>query len=611
VKKYQRLTQLCSLIIISLVFWLSLNVYHRFEQEAQTGINLRIAVDPETGNQIGLPARWLSQPGQYESKHFSFEFYYTDLSPKSQFLYVPRYEQSLRLSLNGISINSPELLQHWPGPLNFNSAIVAIPDDLLTQANNTLEIEVSTGPLPAGSLSEIYIGEWEDLSSIYHFRLFFEEELRWINYGLFLMLFVISTIFSFTAKQAKLYQSLAIAIGVVLLIRAGIFSQIFPRVSLWVPYLFLLSPLGGIAFLAFSFELSERPGFRFIKYGLALSLLGFCAVIFSNLSIRSVALGCATPILILSVLIASIVIIVHSYKQPSPQNSLLFSGGSVFVFSLTHDALARGGLIDSNFMLSHVSTLLILTGLVILLMRRQASISSALTKSKQILSDRLKSQEQELETAFRDRAALEKKAATIEERERITAELHDGVAGDLATIIALSEADCSNGGLVRQTAKRALDEIRMIIDTFSFHQNGLVFALASFKERYNKMLSSLAIEFEWDMSTLPDDNSLNAEQTLDVLRIMQESVNNAIQHGKAKRIQITSAVADGLVTIKIRNSGGEQFVYKQTGYGVRNMHQRSAKLPQSGLTILPTIDGTEVSLRFAYDGTLFPNLPQA
>ncbi len=111
------------------------------------------------------------------------------------------------------------------------------------------------------------------------------------------------------------------------------------------------------------------------------------------------------------------------------------------------------------------------------------------------------------------------------------------------------------------------------------------------------------MNFSWFMSSAVEDDFLNAEQTVDVLRILQESVTNAIKHGKPRQIDI-SVERDGTrVIISVVNDGGKQFQASQSGHGIRNMMWRASKLQHGELAIKPIADGTVVILSFDIGNT--------
>lgn len=71
-----------------------------------------------------------------------------------------------------------------------------------------------------------------------------------------------------------------------------------------------------------------------------------------------------------------------------------------------------------------------------------------------------------------------------------------------------------------------------------------------------------------------------------VLRIIQESLMNAVRHGKASRIVITGGVTEGVVTLRLVDNGrGFDTAQKTGGFGIISMRDRTQDLPDGLLEI--------------------------
>ena len=81
--------------------------------------------------------------------------------------------------------------------------------------------------------------------------------------------------------------------------------------------------------------------------------------------------------------------------------------------------------------------------------------------------------------------------------------------------------------------------------------------------------------------------------------IAKEAIHNAIEHGKASRIQIDLKNIDSTVSLEIRDDGiGIEDTMKHTGLGLRTMHYR-AQMIDAALIIEPNEGGgTAVSCTF-------------
>ncbi len=593
------LKQILALFALGFIFWLAKLLYLQFEEEAQTAIVLQQVTSIEDGSRISLPLNWLGPPNEKAQRSFKLDFHLPTLKEQAQFLYLPRYEQSLKISLNGIPIESAALHQVWPGPLHFNAALIAIPEGRLQEGDNSLLLTLTTGPLPPGSLSKLYIGTWDSLKNLYHFRQFFEIQIRWLTFGVMAVLFLVSLILYLSLPTERIFGWIAITFGVALLFKIGILAQLLPEAALWAPYLFLLAPIAGLSYLAAAVELTgRRASPLWLVAGIALTLLCYLLLWQTDLTPRNLGLMVAAPTLLLGTLAASLIIVLHAWKHPTTENTLLFSGNLLLAAGVTHDILARKGVIDTDFMLAYISTLLVILGLTIFMMRRLAGIANALRHSKQNLQKRLTERETELQHVFSEKQRLTEETAMGRERDRISSELHDGVAGHLSTIVALSETTPSSNE-IRNTARFALDELRMIIEAFSTTESSdLYLVLATIRERCFTPLQRLDIKLQWSISNLPDMADLKPNQTLNLLRILQEALSNAAHHGNPTLITVNGHYRDGRIHIEVRNTGGTSFQLNNRGHGLKNMLQRAESLPGGELSIIPLEDGASLTLSF-------------
>src|SRR5690606_25991785 len=135
-------------------------------------------------------------------------------------------------------------------------------------------------------------------------------------------------------------------------------------------------------------------------------------------------------------------------------------------------------------------------------------------------------------------------AVREEERQRLMRDLHDGLSGNLVSIIALAEQPEPERAAIEQAAREALDDLRLVINSLDIGDRDLPLALASFRERLAPRLRRVGVELDWSMEQLPEVSGVTPSSALAVLRILQEGVTNALKHGPARRIAIRG-VADG------------------------------------------------------------------
>ncbi len=170
------------------------------------------------------------------------------------------------------------------------------------------------------------------------------------------------------------------------------------------------------------------------------------------------------------------------------------------------------------------------------------------------------------------------------ERERIAKELHDGIAGQLASInLNLSHAnkDINNKTVTKisGTLKQTFKELRSLSHdlSYNYHKDKSFHdLLVELKQKYEQLKL-----FAFNISVYPD----NALQNLDVYikhnlyRILQELLANVSKHAKAKDVQLSFNKHDNLLIMILEDNGlGFKEQTQKDGIGIKNIKQRVASI---------------------------------
>ena len=201
--------------------------------------------------------------------------------------------------------------------------------------------------------------------------------------------------------------------------------------------------------------------------------------------------------------------------------------------------------------------------------------------------------------------------AVLEERERISAELHDGLAQVLSYVITksqatrqllqkLTEANDSLGEIENVAQELYTDTREAIVGlrTAISGDRNMVSAIREYVERFNQM-HDIKTELVVTDLVIP---SLSPQVELQAIRIVQEALSNARKHAEATYATIRIATGDEAITIAIKDDGkgfDTDILVKEdfTKFGLRNMKERADRI-HSGLSIESSPqNGTEVTLR--------------
>jgi PAS domain S-box-containing protein len=172
------------------------------------------------------------------------------------------------------------------------------------------------------------------------------------------------------------------------------------------------------------------------------------------------------------------------------------------------------------------------------------------------------------------------------ERRRIGHDLHDGLGQYLAGIALKARilednlADCSSSQ--RPAAKKlvrlinnAIQQARNLargFDPIEVGANGLVPALQKLARETRDLF-----HVRCDLQSVQSDLPLGKSISLQLYRIAQEAINNAIKHAKPARIEIELAIEESCLRLCIDDDGRgfRAGAPSQSGMGLRIMHYRA------------------------------------
>ena len=195
----------------------------------------------------------------------------------------------------------------------------------------------------------------------------------------------------------------------------------------------------------------------------------------------------------------------------------------------------------------------------------------------------------------------EKENLMIEERERILSELHDGVGGQLVSMLALLENRNVSQDELKDVVRGALDDLRMMIDSLDSFEGDIPVVLGMFRSRLEPRLKSQGVKFEWGVTDVPMVPRFGPHEVLQILRILQEATTNIIKHSGADVISIlTDSYLDEeekeIVRVIVKDNGvGDASKKPNDGYGMGIMHRRANSIG-GDLTVTANKEGTSVVL---------------
>jgi signal transduction histidine kinase len=196
----------------------------------------------------------------------------------------------------------------------------------------------------------------------------------------------------------------------------------------------------------------------------------------------------------------------------------------------------------------------------------------------------------ENEASQRALRLAERERFRTEERERLLADMHDGLGSQLATARMKVERSELNQDEVVELLRECMADLHLMVDTLREDSHSFADALADYRFRTERRLSDRSMQMVWSVS-VDQMPPLQQRALLELLRILQEGINNAVRHAQASQLQITARFDPvGGLEMEIVDDGvglPQPLVVRR---GVNNMHRRARAIGAT-LELGPRTDG--------------------
>lgn len=175
--------------------------------------------------------------------------------------------------------------------------------------------------------------------------------------------------------------------------------------------------------------------------------------------------------------------------------------------------------------------------------------------------------------------------ATVEERQRLAREIHDGVAQELASLgysvdeladSAVTESQAGKLRDLRGEITRVVNELRLsIFDLRSeIDTNGGLGSALSTYVRAVGARSGLTVHLTLDEAPRRLRNDVESE----LLRITQEAVTNARKHSRGENLWVDCRIRPPSAQISIQDDGGGLGAARPDSYGLKIMRERADRI---------------------------------
>lgn len=219
---------------------------------------------------------------------------------------------------------------------------------------------------------------------------------------------------------------------------------------------------------------------------------------------------------------------------------------------------------------------------------------------------RLQAQElaRELELGQQRLLDAQHQQSVLRERQRMMQDMHDGLGSALSSSLVLLERGEMDVPQAAVLVRECIDDLRLVVDSLEPTAQDLSTLLGMLRYRLQHRIAAAGVQLRWRMADLPELQWLEPSLALDLLRLMQEAIANALKHAAATELALTIqpviAECGGTAIELLVHDNGRGFHPEHSataGRGLRTMRSRAQRL-QAELSILSTPGaGTVVGVR--------------
>ncbi|MFC0284607.1 sensor histidine kinase [Camelimonas abortus] len=429
--------------------------------------------------------------------------------------------------------------------------IAVIPETLLRPGINQLTVRLYVWGPVSGYLDRPFVGPDSALRPAYEARIALFDTMPLVLSSWQMALALVLGIMWLKRRQEKTYGLVALALA----IGAAHIFQLPPEPDSWLPG--LRAALVGTAPLEVGLLLMFAilfTGGRLTPLATTVALAPGAAVFVAGVMAGPHAARLVFLVVGMPAVAAFLAVIWRWASQaalaaPTPMN-VLFSGAATvlcvcFMWDIATLAGLNGG---GSIFVSRIAWALTLAVTGACLTWRFASALNEVDSFAVRLVGQVREAEEKLRASFALEEQRKRAAALAADRARLTRDLHDGLGGQLVSIVALAERSDVNGALIGEAARSALRDLRLVIDALDEIDGDLMLALGAWRERTAARLSPHNIRLEWRALSpggLPVHEELRPWHVIQLLRLMDEAVTNTVKHAGASCITVSFGATEG------------------------------------------------------------------
>lgn len=217
------------------------------------------------------------------------------------------------------------------------------------------------------------------------------------------------------------------------------------------------------------------------------------------------------------------------------------------------------------------------------------------------LAQRLAEQQAQLAMIFEQGVDAKRHQARLEERQRLTRDLHDGLGSQLLGALALAEDHDLSRDTLTKHLRDVLDSLKLTVDAMQDTEGDIASLLGALRYRLGPRLKAAGIHLTWAVEHLQAIEGWTLDGSRDLQMILFEAFSNLMAHAGATQASLRAwHAADTHSVCIVLADNGSGFKHDDSdvtsgGHGLANMRARAARLGAT-LTISSTPTGTVIEL---------------
>jgi signal transduction histidine kinase len=537
----------------------------------------------------------------------------SDEAQRAWSVFLPRFTNGVEVTVNGVVILDSRRDPAANRPDRNTPEIAVIPASLLRDGPNNLAIRLFVwGPI-TGFLDRLYVGPDDVLRPSYDQRTLLFVTLPVVFSAWQAILAVILAIMWVMRRHEPAYGVLAAAMAVGVaqaFLQTPLAESQYARLN---AILIASAPLESALVLTFAMLFF---GWRWPRYGWLIFMPGLVMIVgglFGDPTlVRRLFLFAGVPTVGICLILLAPIAAQAVVRRQDVASFLVGCAVTIVLTCWALDLLSVLHLIPTRrIFLARLSYSAMLVAIGAALTWRFARALNQVDSFAGRLVTQVRQAEDRLKASFAREEERARAAALARERARLMRDLHDGLGGQLVSIVALSERGDA-GAPIGDAARAALKDLRLVIDSMDDIGGDLMLALGSWRDRAMAQLRPHDVALDWRILTpqgLPVHPELRPWHVIQIVRLLDEALTNAVKHAAAQRVTVSietlTDAADGVrgcITVADDGKGfeltadGEAAAAGKTApRGLRNMKSRAARCGAE-LTLSSGTGGTQVRL---------------